>query len=54
MCDARSFIVLNILLVLSWWRVQRIDEEEYGGLGSLTAEGLPPAIALFLVSADTP
>eukprot|EP00884_Botryococcus_braunii_P012180 jgi/Botrbrau1/20963/Bobra.0135s0081.1 len=42
-------ITINILVVLSWYRVQRIDEEEYGGHVQLATEGLPPSISLFLI-----
>ena len=43
------FLVVNLVVVLSWWRMQRIDEEEYGGTQALMTEGLPPAVGLFLV-----
>ena len=43
------FVALNVLVVLAWWRSQRIDEDEHGGVQALMGEGLPPSIGLFLV-----
>jgi hypothetical protein len=43
-------ISINIIVVLAWYRLQRIDEEEYGGHVQLASEGLPPSISLFMVS----
>ena len=43
------YLALNQALVLSWWRMQRIEEEEYGGTQALMGEGLPPSIGLFVV-----
>jgi hypothetical protein len=49
-CTLRCrYIVLNQALVLSWWRIQRIEEDDYGGTQALMGEGLPPSIGLFLV-----
>jgi len=46
----RRYIALNQALVLSWWRMQRIEEDDYGGTQALMGEGLPPSIGLFVVS----
>ena len=43
------YILVNLIALFSWWRSQRIDEDEYGGIQALMGEGLPPSIGLFLV-----
>jgi len=43
-----GYIALNQALVLSWWRMQRIEEDDYGGTQALMGEGLPPSIGLFV------
>lgn len=43
------YILVNQIALFSWWRSQRIDEDEYGGIQALMGEGLPPSIGLFLV-----
>ena len=43
------FVLLNLGTVLCWYRIQRLDEELYGGHQALLTEGFPPSMSIFLV-----
>ena len=49
-----SFISLNILCTLSFYRLQRLDEDEYGGHQALVMEGMPPSLSLFMARPSFP
>jgi len=45
-----AHIALGSVAIFGWYRRQRIDEEDYGGHGSLLSEGLAPSMSLFLLT----
>ncbi|KAK9813960.1 hypothetical protein WJX73_006960 [Symbiochloris irregularis] len=44
-----GFVALNLAAVFCWYRMQRLDEDLYGGHQVLLSEGFPPSVAVFLI-----